>query len=42
MNLQERELAFIYALCKYGRSFIDDLVDTTQGFSSTSHLLIEV
>lgn len=42
MNLQERELAFIYPFAKYGTDFIDGLLSVVMEGNSESHLLVEL
>ncbi|MCC5925474.1 MAG: bacillithiol biosynthesis cysteine-adding enzyme BshC [Bacteroidetes bacterium] len=42
MNLQEREMAFIYPLCKYGRSFIDKIIQEAEISDGTAHRMIDL
>lgn len=42
MNLQERELASIYLLSKYGIGFIDSLVEVCMGLETDKHVIIQV
>lgn len=42
MNLQERELAFIYPLSKYGSDFIVQLLELAEGTSCDKHHVLEL